>query len=152
MTVETTRFGVVETEDSSQVRMTSGPLGFEEYTRFCLIDHSPDANFRWLQSMEDPGLAFVVVNPYDYFADYTIEISDADADRLGLTMEQDAVVMTIITLDKDATRITANLAAPIIVNSKNLMAAQIVLQDERYPIRHPLFGAAVAEPVIAKAA
>ncbi len=152
MTVETTRFGVVEIDDNSQVQMTSGLLGFEDHARYCLIDHSPEANFRWLQSMEDPGLAFVVVNPYDYFADYTIEISDADAAKLGLTKEEDAIVMTIVTLDKDASRITANLAAPIVVNSKNLRAAQVVLQDERYPIRHPLFGTSVAEPVVAKAA
>lgn len=152
MKVETTRFGVVDIDGSSQVQMTSGLLGFEDYTKFCLIDHGQDANFRWLQSMEDPDLAFVVVNPYDYFADYTIEISDADAGKLGLDNEEDASVMTIVTLDKDATRITANLAAPIVVNSKNLMAAQIVLQEERYPIRHPLFGSAVAEPVVAKAA
>lgn len=152
MTVETTRFGVVQVDDSSLVNMTSGPLGFESYTRYCLIDHRPDANFRWLQSLEDPGLAFVVVNPSEFFANYEIEISDSDAARLDLDNEDNAMVLTIVTIDKDATRITANLAAPIVVNTKNLMAAQVVLQDERYPIRHPLIGSAVAEPVVAKAA
>lgn len=152
MEIKTTRFGAIEVDENSVIRMERGPLGFDEETEFTLVKHRDGRGFTWLQSLSDPDLAFVAVDPISFFTDYEIEISDADAERLDLTSEEDAMVLTIVTVDKDAAQVTANLAAPIVINSKNLMGAQIVLQDERYPIRHPLIGKEVAEPVAAKAA
>ncbi len=60
MKANTTRFGVLEVDDSSIIRMPKGPLGFEEQTQYILIQHREDTNFRWLQSLEEPSLAFVV--------------------------------------------------------------------------------------------
>jgi len=138
MKVETTRFGVLEIDESSTVKMPSGPLGFEEQTMFCLIQHRPETNFRWLQSVTDPSLAFVVVDPAEFFEDYAIEISDADAETLGLEREEDALVLVVLTVGAGAKQITANLAAPIVVNSKTLEGMQVVLQDDRYCVRHVL--------------
>lgn len=152
MTVETTRFGALEVSDSALITMPSGPLGFEGHKRFCLIDHSPEANFRWLQSAEEPSLAFVVVDPSEYFADYEIEISDSDVEKLQLTSEDDAIVLATLTIRNNGQDVSANLAAPIIINSKNLTAAQVVLQDERYTTRHPVIQTCSTERAIAKAA
>ena len=138
MRIETTRFGVLEVDENSIVRMPSGPLGFEDQTRFCLIQHRPDTSFRWLQSIGQPGLAFVVVDPADFFDDYEIEVTDPDAEQLELTNEQDALVLVILTVGKGSERVTANLAAPIVVNSKTLLGMQVVLQDERYSVSHPV--------------
>ena len=80
MKVNTTRFGTLEIDESTLLTMPRGPLGFEEQTRFCLIQHRPGAPFRWLQSTEDPGLAFPVMDPSEFFSNYAFEISDADAE------------------------------------------------------------------------
>jgi len=152
MEIRTTRFGSIEVDESTLIRMERGLLGFDEEKEFCLLKHGEGNGFAWLQSTSDPELAFVTIDPMDFFEDYEVEISDSDADRLDLTSEQDAMVLTIVTIDKDAQRITANLAAPIIVNSKNLLAAQVVLQDERYPVRHPLIGRQERKPAVAKVA
>ena len=138
MRVETTRFGVLEVDEQSTVRMPSGPLGFEEQTEFCLIQHRPDTSFRWLQSTADPSLAFVVVDPANFFDGYEIEVTDADADKLALVDEKDALVLVILTIGEGAESVTANLAAPIVVNSKTLVGMQVVLQDERYSVSHPV--------------
>ncbi len=138
MKVETTRFGALEVDEQSTLQMADGPLGFEGQTQFCLIQHRPDTNFRWLQSMTDPGLAFVVVDPAEFFEGYDIEITDADAEKLALTDAKDALVLVILTIGENGESITANLAAPIVVNSKSLVGMQVVLQDERYCVRHAL--------------
>ena len=44
-----------------------------------LLDHAHVSPFRWLQSLGDPALAFVVVNPFDFFSDYDFEIGDANS-------------------------------------------------------------------------
>ncbi len=138
MKVETTRFGVLEIDDSSVVKMPSGPLGFEEQTTFCLIQHSPDTSFRWLQSVHEPSLAFVVVDPAEFFEDYAIEISDADSEKLELESEGEALVLVVLTVGAEGRQVTANLAAPIVVNSRTLVGLQVVLQDERYGVKHVL--------------
>lgn len=138
MKVNTTRFGVLEVEDSSVLAMPRGLLGFEDNNEFCLIQHRPDTNFRWLQSTEDPSLAFVVVDPADFFMGYDIEIPDAEAEKLKLEKAEDALVVVIVTIKDEGKTITANLAAPIVINSKELLAMQVVLQDSRFHVAHPL--------------
>ena len=152
MNVETTRFGALEVDDNMLVTMPSGLLGFEDYTKFCLIQHRGSAEFQWLQSTEEPGLAFVLVDPSKYFASYEIEISDSDVEKLKLASEDDAIVLAILTISNSGQNISANLAAPVIINSKNLIGAQVVLQNERYSTRHALAAKRAAETVTAKAA
>ncbi len=138
MKVATTRFGLVEIDDSSVVRMPRGLIGFEELTAYCLIQHRPDAIFRWLQSIDEPSLAFVVADPSQFFADYDVEIPDAEAEKLRLDKADDAQVLTIISISEGGREITANLAAPIVINSKELIGTQVVLQDNRYSVRQPV--------------
>ncbi len=138
MKITTTRFGVIEIDDSSVIRMLRGPIGFEDYKNYCLIQHRPDTSFRWLQSVDEPSLAFVVVDPSQLFEDYNIELSDADAEALHLKRAEDALVLTIVTIGEGGKEITVNLAAPIVINANELIAMQVVLQDGRYPVRQPL--------------
>ena len=138
MRVDTTRFGVLEIDEGSIIRMPKGPIGFEEQTDYCLIQHRPDSNFRWLQSVGEPGLAFVVVDPSEHLADCEIEVPDAEAARLRLKDPGDAMVLVIVTIGDHGREISANLAAPIVINSRELVGMQVILQDSPYPIEHPL--------------
>lgn len=138
MKVETTRFGTLDIDDGAVVTMPRGPLGFEHCTEFCLIQHRPDISFRWLQSTTDPALAFVVIDPSEFFADYMIEVSDSDAELLQLSKPEDALVLVVLTIGKDGKETTANLAAPVVINSVKLVGMQVILQDDRYSTRHAL--------------
>lgn len=138
MKVETTRFGVVEVDDSAVLNMPKGPLGFEDQTQFVLVQHRPDSCFKWLQSTHEPKLAFVVIDPADFFCDYEIEISDSEAEKLNLASAEDALVLAIVTITDEGKEVSANLAAPIVINAKELVGMQIVLQDNHYTIKHTL--------------
>lgn len=155
MKVNTSRFGEVEVDDSNIIKMVKGPLGFEDYTEFCLINHRPGSSMRWFQSTQQESLAFVVIDPSEFVNDYEIEISDFDTEKLHLENADDALVLSIVTVNKADNNITTNLAAPIIINSKELCGLQIVLQDNRYSVKHMLFEKSqlkTEEPVALKAA
>jgi len=136
--IDTTRFGAIEIDDNSILHTPSGLFGFDDQTKFCLIQHRPDTNFRWLQSVEKPSLAFVVIDPADYFTNYEIEIPDMHVEALGIDKSEDAIVLAIVTVGKRSDEITANLVAPVIVNSRTLLGMQIIIQDERYGVKHRL--------------
>jgi len=138
MKVNTTRFGVIDVDESSTITMAKGPLGFEDQTLYVLIQHRPDTKFRWLQSLEEPCLAFVVVDPTDFFADYSFEVPDAEAEKLRLASEDDALALLVVSIAGEGTDVTADLAAPIVINSKELIGMQVVLQDTQYSVKHPL--------------
>lgn len=152
MKVETTRFGTLEVDESTLISMPGGMLGFESCTRFLLLQHRAGSDFRWFQSAEEPAVAFFVVDPITHFANYEVEISDADAEKLHLTNSDDAAVLVILTVSNGGKDISANLAAPIIINSKEQIAAQVVLLNERYSTQHSLIKTCAEMPIAAKAA
>lgn len=132
MIVDTTRFGAIEVDEKCVLRMPRGPYGFEERREFVLLEHSPDSLFRWLQSADDPALAFVVMEPSACITGYEIEITDADAETLRLERAEDAMALVILTIAEGGARVTANLAAPIVINAKLSIGMQMVLDDSRY--------------------
>ena len=42
----------------------------------------------------------MVVDPSKFYTDYEVEISDADAEKVGLASEDDASVMVVVTVCK----------------------------------------------------
>ncbi len=135
-TFHTTRFGDIQFEEIDVVTFREGMLGFEECTRFLVLQHKEGSPFRWLQSIDDPHLAFLVVDPNQYCADYAPEMSDAHAKDLELTEETPQLVYTIVSIPKGQPEaMTLNLAGPIVINLLTQQAKQIVLDDPRYSIR-----------------
>lgn len=153
MRVETTRFGSIKVDETALITMPSGLPGFEARTRFCLVRHRAGESFQWLQSTEEPTLAFVVADPSEYFEGYEVDLGDSDVEKLRLTDAGDALVLTIVTIRDGGAVITANLAAPIVINSKNNIGAQVVLQNELYTTQHALIlRQAAHQTAVAKAA
>lgn len=137
MIVETARFGRIEVGDDSIIRMPRGMFGFEDETDYCLVQNKPDMVFKWLQSVTDPGLAFVVVDPSHFFDDYEFRLSSVEAESVGLTASEDAMVLTTVSI-AGPSEVTANLAGPVVINTKSLLGMQVALEDERYGTRHAL--------------
>lgn len=135
-------FGEFEYRKKDIINFPKGMPGFEDTREYVIIDN-PDGGgvFKWLQSLERPDLAFVVINPFIIKPDYDFELPDWAADRLGLGCAEDALVLTIVTVPENINNMTTNLKAPIVINTKNGMAIQVALDDERYSLRHPMAGA-----------
>lgn len=145
MKAETTRFGTIDVKEQSIIRMEEGMLGFEQCKSFVLLEEVQDAAFKWLQCLDDPSVAFVVINPIEFFPSYEIDLPDEQALSLGINDASEAAILTTVNIRSDLGKVTTNLVGPIVMNTRTLMARQVVLSDDRYHTMH-----AIGETVVAQ--
>jgi len=120
------------------VRLPLGLLGFEDIKQYVLLSKPDEAPFLWLQMLDDPNLAFLVVPPAAVISDYSPDISPEEVEFLGLIDSQDTLVFNIVTLRSSGNG-TVNLKGPIIVNRHTLIGKQVVpLNAMDYSSQHPL--------------
>ena len=140
--VTTSRFGDIEVEERILLMMPDGIIGFPHATRYVILDHDRPAPFKWLQAVDDPELAFVIMDPDDLPCDYRILLQPQDLADLDLQTPSDAAVFVIVTVrGPDPGGITANLRGPVVVNERTRFAKQLILSDD-LPTRFPVW----AEP------
>lgn len=136
MEIQTTRFGTLSVDDSRVMTVPKGLLGFPQHTRFALIQTSEENYFFWLQSIDEPGLAFVVTDPGIFFKDYDVPIREETL--VDLAIEDTAAVQFFVICNKVDNWLTGNLLGPIVVNAANRHAEQVVLTEKKWTTRQPL--------------
>ncbi len=136
MDVRTTRFGTIQIGDDRVITFAKGLLGFPDRKRYCLLEPGEDACFFWLQSLEDPALAFVVTDPTLFVPDFSVPIRPEQMEDWGLSRLEDAQVFVIV--NKVEGTLTGNLQGPLIVNTLSKSGEQLVLAEKRWTTRHPL--------------
>jgi len=138
MEIQTSRFGKIRV-DENQIISFSGLLAFEELKRFCLLDIKESIFFKWMQSVENPEVAFVLVDPFVVKKDYYIDLNDKLKKELDIQKQEDVLIYTTVTIPhtgfKDA---TTNLVGPIIINWSKKKGKQIILEREDIVIKYPL--------------
>jgi len=136
MEIETTRFGRLTVEDNRLMTFPHGLLGFPEQGRFALIQPGTENCFFWLQSVDEPSLAFVVTDPKVFFRDYEVPIREETEHALQLADNRFAQLFVIC--NKVGDWLTGNLLGPIVVNAENRLAQQVVLTEKKWTTRQPL--------------
>jgi flagellar assembly factor FliW len=131
MEVKTKINGIVNVEEKQLVTFPEGLLGFEKYTKFALIDSEYEP-FIWLQSTEESNLAFLMIDPFLICNDYEADIDDSTLKNIGVESAEDIIIMTLVTIPKDGSAITANFLGPIVINKKNRKCLQVILNDNRW--------------------
>jgi flagellar assembly factor FliW len=119
---------------------SKGLPGFEELHKFYLQEHNE--LFSLLSAVDKPAVSFITVNPFDFHADYEFELSEEIIEELGIRDESQVAVRCIVTWHSQRSHTTVNLLAPIILNTEEYTAKQIVLQNTPYTTKHPLWNAA----------
>jgi flagellar assembly factor FliW len=150
MSFDTTRFGRIDYTEGDLILFADGPIGFSARRQFVLIDHKPGSPFRWLQSVEDGNLAFLMVDPSEYAADYTPMMPKRAASDLEMLEGTPRLVYTIVTIPSGRPEgMTLNLAAPIVINAANRKAKQVILEDDAHPVRWQVFQEGNGLPAVA---
>jgi flagellar assembly factor FliW len=150
MDIQTTRFGVITIEEDRVMTFTNGLLGFPEHTRFALIQTGTENYFFWLQSVDDPNVAFIVTDPTIFFKDYGMPLRDEH--RQELRLSDDSLAQVFVICNKVGEWLTGNLLGPIIVNAENCLAMQVVLTEKKWTTRQPLLRLQTADLPLAKSA
>jgi flagellar assembly factor FliW len=139
MELQTTRFGTITIEESDIITFPDGLVGLSHLKRFVLVRHDDNSPFRWLQSVEEPGFAMLVIDPWFFRPDYEVVLSDVDVERLQLSDEAIRWVYVTVSIPPGKPHaMTANLLAPIVINGNARRGRQVILNDERYNTRHPI--------------
>lgn len=139
-TLKSTRFGDVELPDEAVVEFANGLIGLRG-TRYALLPHGDDGTFVWLHSMEDPDLALPLTRPWTFFPRFEVELSDSEAERIGVSDPAQAEVFVTVRAAEEAANFSANLRAPIIIAGGR--GYQVINEADDAPVRAPLF----AQPV-----
>jgi flagellar assembly factor FliW len=137
--VQSTRFGELEVSVDSQIELPCGLIGFPSFTKFIMLEHKPP--FYWLHSIEDAGLAFVVIDGAELLQNYNISIPYDDKD-IDLKKEDDFATLVVVTVRPNPAETTANLKAPVFVNLRNRKGIQVIFDDPKLTTRFPLFSIA----------
>jgi flagellar assembly factor FliW len=141
-TFESTRFGTLEVSDDAVVAFPKGLIGLEG-ERWALVSTSDDSAFLWLHSLQDPALALPVTNPWVFFADYAVELSDDDSARIGCDDPSDIEVYVTVRAGERLEDFSANLRAPLVLFGGR--GHQVINEAKDAPVRAKLFAEGVAE-------
>lgn len=137
MRISTKHFGEIEVDPQKVISFENGIPGFEQERRFLLIDNEDaQSPFKWLQSINAGELAFAVVNPFAIRQDYDFLLNEDVVNSLAIEKEEDVAVFSIVVVPEDISQISMNLKAPVVINVKDRKGAQIVLDTDRYSVRH----------------
>lgn len=139
MQITTSRFGVLDALDDQMVEIDGGLLGFPDARRYVRVAIPDAEGWLWLQSADDPDLAFLAVDAFLFFPDYDLELPDADATAIELEVSTDAEVLALVTVrradDGGTDSISANLLGPLVINNRTKVGRQVVLSDSQYSTR-----------------
>jgi len=140
MRLNTKHFGEIDINENGIIEFEEGLPGFEDAKLFVLLyDGEPESPFCWLQSVDKPNLAFAMINPEVIMPDYTVEIDDAIAERLGISSQDDVIYYAIVVVPENITDMTANMKAPVIINVREKKGMQIIMENSGYSVRYPVF-------------
>ncbi|MGC5324884.1 flagellar assembly protein FliW [Brevibacillus sp. SYSU BS000544] len=114
-----------------------GLPGFHNLRFFHLANEESNSSFYVLKS-EEEEVEFWAIDPFVFFQDYEFTLSDQAKSLLRIEEDSTIAILNLITLRQDRL-VTVNLKAPIVINCDQQKAKQIILNDEKYDIRHPLF-------------
>ena len=140
MNILTEKFGEIIIDENLIFDFVEPIIGYDELKRYVLVEHSENSAFKWLQSIEDPSLAFPVTSPAFFDIDYQFEIPTEKAEKINLTSVESLISLNIVTIPSSNPRkATINLLAPIIINAANKQGMQLILSNSNYPVKCSLF-------------
>ena len=140
VTIESTRFGTLEIAPEEIIEFPNGLIGLGG-TQFTIVEAGTGGAFSWLHSIDDPSLALPIANPWHFFAEYVVDLSDADSAPITAD-PADVAVWVTVRAGAELADFHANLRAPILVADGK--GHQVINESADAPVRAPLFPGDVA--------
>ena len=140
MIIDTARFGQLDIDPQAIVNFKPGLLAFEALREYVLVDVPENPDFKWLQSTEEPDLAFLLVDPFVVKPEYRVELQVEMMEKLDICQPEDVLVYTIVSVPVGGFReATTNLIGPLVINWREKQGSQLVLEKDNLLVKYPLF-------------
>ena len=141
MKVTTRLFGEIETAEDKIIRFENGIIGFPDMKNYTLIfdnEKEDSPSISWLQSMDEPDIAFPVTDPLFVCDAYNPSVDDELLKPLGEITEDNLYVLVTVTVPKNIEELAVNLKAPIVINTDTRKASQLIVEDD-LPVRFNIY-------------
>ena len=141
MKANTRMFGEIDIADEKIITLETGMIGFPEMRKFALIydeEKGSKASIKWLQCMDDPEVAFPVMDPIVIKEDYNPTVSEEILSPLGNLTDENIYVLVTVTVPKEIEEMSINLKAPIVMNLDNNKGVQLIVEDD-FPVKYKIY-------------
>ena len=138
--IKTPTFGELHVPEEKIIRFQEAIPGFPAVHEFALLEFDEVKPFQYLQSLGDPPVALLIVNPFLFAPDYRFDLSARDMEDLQAGGEGEVSVFAVATIPSDPAEATINLMAPVLINAKARCGKQVILLEADHSVRYPLFG------------
>lgn len=137
--LESPRIGRFEFKDDDLIILTSPIIGFQNLSEFLFISSQEFLPFSYFQSAEDANVTFIIAEIKPLFSDFNPKLTRADKKALEYCDNDELSFFGIVVVKDDPEKATINLKAPIVINNKKKLAKQVILDEDKYQIKTPLF-------------
>ena len=131
------RFGEIEYDPDNTLLFPEGLIGFEKLRNFIVMPNEKEGPLFWIQSIEDPQVAFVLTDPTSFYFDYKVIPDGRERRKMGIDEDGECLVVSVVTVAQDR-KITLNLAAPILFAPSTNQALQVILEGTKFNPQTPL--------------
>lgn len=141
MKAATRLFGEIEIDESKIITFEDGIIGFPDMKKFTLIfDEEKEGrpSISWLQSMDEPEIAFPVMDPLFVCETYNPSVEEELLKNLGTIKEDNLYVLVTVTVPQNIKELAVNLKAPIVINTDTRKASQIIVEDD-LPVKYRIY-------------
>lgn len=139
MKLNTKYHGVKEYKKEDIITFNKGLPGFENLRKFILFGVEDNDIFSILHSIEDETTGLIVVSPFSVDKNYEFNLEEEIVSYLKINNPSQVLVLNTVTLNSSIDNITVNLKAPIVINTELKLGEQVILDNEKYQVKHPLF-------------
>lgn len=135
--LETRHFGIIEVDEKDVLSFPEGMPGFESCKQYTLLGREGGVTpFFWLQGIDQPEIALVVVDPFSIYEEYSIDVDDAEVEILEIDDAKNILILCVVVVPDDIKGMRANLRAPLLINLKNNVGKQVLQNRDDLPMRY----------------
>lgn len=140
MKIKTKYLGEIQINKEQIISFPKGLLGFEEHKEFVILSIQGNDHFKFLQDINHEYVSFLLINPWDFFKDYDIELPDDKLQSIKIDPKGNTsmAIYNIVTLGESLQQSTCNLLAPIVINLEDKKGKQFILENSPYTTKHRL--------------
>ena len=139
MYIENQQMGKIFYKKEDIIYFKDGLYGFENSKSFIIIKKNDNHHFKFLQSIDNPNLTLIIINPKCVFKDYILCLSDNELKEIDLIENKYIEDYVIVTIPNDIEEISVNLVGPIVINKQKKIAKQMISQNQEYSVKHFIF-------------
>ena len=138
MEIQTKFHGILNINENNIIDFKYGIPGFEQETKFIILELFEGSAYKVLQSIQHSYVAFIMVDPWMFESSYEFDLKESVIEELQIESPQQLEIYSIMTILEDFSKSTINLLAPIIIHRDENIGMQVVLEGTTYTTKYAI--------------